>query len=196
MGAATKAFTERELVEGMKAGDEKVFKELYRMYSLTLLNIIDRIIHDDTAKFDILQDVMAKIWKHGNAYDRTKGSLFTWMLNVTRNHTIDVIRSKQYRNHLKNIGINEVRGIYSMFSTDKIDMKNLVNQLPEKNRVVIDMVYFNGFTHMEASVELRIPLGTVKTRIAMGLMELKKLFNYYRPYYLNDKAEPIFPNSG
>ena len=96
MCAATKAFTELELVEGMKAGDEKVFKELHRMYSLTLLNIIDRIIHDDTAKFDILQDVMAKIWKHGDAYDRTKGSLFTWMLNVTRNHTIDVIRSKQY----------------------------------------------------------------------------------------------------
>ncbi len=179
MGTSTKAFTEWELVEGMKAGDEKVFKELYRMYSVTLLNIIDRIIHDDTAKFDILQDVMAKIWNHGDAYDRTKGSLFTWMLNVTRNHTIDVLRSKQYRNHLKNTGINEVRDIYSMFNTDKIDMKNLVNQLPEKNRIVIDMVYFNGFTHMEASVELGIPLGTVKTRIAMGLMELRKTFSYY-----------------
>ena len=87
----------------LKARDEQAFATLYRNYSNAFISIIKQIIRDDTelAK-DILQDAMVKIWNNIGQYDATKGTLFTWMMNICRNVAIDRTRSKDFKNQSKN----------------------------------------------------------------------------------------------
>lgn len=92
-----------DLVARLKARDEQAFAEMYRNYSNAFISIIRKVTNDDieTAK-DILQEAMVKIWNNIQMYDATKGTLFTWMMNVCRNSAIDKLRSKDYKNQAKN----------------------------------------------------------------------------------------------
>lgn len=129
---------------------------------------------------DILQEAFVKIWKHADHYDPSKGSLFTWMLNITRNLAIDKIRSAGYRNQEKIQALDE--NVYNnsklieTLNPNTIGLHKLVDQLEDKYRMVIDLIYFGGFTQQEVQEKLGIPLGTVKSRIRIALRELRKVF--------------------
>ncbi len=152
------------------------------MYSGALLGVISRIIQHTEIAEDLLQDTFIKIWNSADSYDPSKGRLFTWMMNIARNISIDKLRSKDFRNSIKNQEIeNNVDFIDEQkkitFNSDTLGLRDMVTALkPEYNRV-LDMVYFKGYTHVEAAEELNLPLGTVKTRIRMAIMELRKHFN-------------------
>lgn len=152
------------------------------MYSGALLGVISRVIQQTEIAEDLLQETFIKIWNSADSYDSSKGRLFTWMMNIARNLSIDKLRSKDFKNSSKNQDIeNNVDFIDTQkeitFNADLLGLKDMVISLkPEYNRV-LDMVYFKGFTHAEAAEELNLPLGTVKTRIRMAIMELRKYFN-------------------
>ena len=154
---------------------------LYEMYSGSLMGIVQRIIEDKEIAEDVLQEGLVKIWNSIQQYDPTKGRLFTWMVNVVRNLAIDKVRSKDYRNHSKNQDIeNHVNSIderrNSEYKPEHLGVKDLLQKLRPEQKVIVDMIYFQGFTHVEVSDELAIPLGTVKTRLRMGIIELRKYF--------------------
>ncbi|MBU0696878.1 MAG: sigma-70 family RNA polymerase sigma factor, partial [Bacteroidetes bacterium] len=130
---------------------------------------------------DVLQETFVKIWNSIQQYDPTKGRLFTWMVNVARNLAIDKVRSKDYRNHSKNQDLeNHVNDIdetrNSTYKPELLGVKNLVQKLRPEQQIIVDMIYFKGYTHVEVADELAIPLGTVKTRLRMGIIELRKYF--------------------
>ncbi len=184
MAASKKiSLTEEELVHALKTRETIAVKALYDMYSASLLGIITRIIqnHPEVCA-DLLQDTFVKIWNSANSYDSTKGRLFTWMMNIARNLAIDKLRSKEFRNSTKNRDIeNNVDFIDTqkkiIFNADTVGIKDLVNALKPEFISVLEMVYFQGYTHVEAAEILKLPLGTVKTRIRMAIMELRKHFN-------------------
>lgn len=153
------------------------------MYSGSLLGIIARIVQNNTEVCeDLLQDTFVKIWNSADSYDTSKGRLFTWMMNIARNIAIDKLRSKEFRNSTKNRELeNNVDFIDSQkkitFNSDVLGLKEMVTSLKPEFNHVLDMVYFKGYTHVEAAEELNLPLGTVKTRIRMAIMELRKHFN-------------------
>ena len=155
---------------------------LYDMYSAALFGIISRIVPQIEVAEDLLQETFIKIWNSAEGYDPDKGRLFTWMMNIARNVAIDKLRSKDYRNAEKNQDIeNNVDFIDAQkgitFNADVLGIKDLVTSLKPEFKTVLEMVYFKGYTHVEAAEELNLPLGTVKTRIRMGIMELRKNFN-------------------
>lgn len=152
------------------------------MYSGALFGVISRIILQTEVAEDVLQETFMKIWKSSDSYDAGKGRLFTWMMNIARNLAIDKLRSKDFKNANKNQDIeNNVDFIDSQkevtFNADAIGLKDMVTSLKPEFNLVLDMVYFKGYTHVEAAEELDLPLGTVKTRIRMAIMELRKNFN-------------------
>lgn len=152
------------------------------MYSGALFGVISRIIPQTEVAEDLLQETFLKIWNSADAYDSSKGRLFTWMMNIARNLSIDKIRSKDFKNSNKNQDIeNNVDFIDTQkevtFNADTIGLKDMVTSLKPEFNHVLDMVYFKGYTHVEAAEELDLPLGTVKTRIRMAIMELRKNFN-------------------
>lgn len=182
--AATKKISlpEEDLVRALKGKETIAIQALYDMYSGALLGVISRIVVNPEIAEDLLQETFIKIWNSGEHYDSTKGRLFTWMINVARNLSIDKLRSKDFRNATKNQDIeNNVDFIDSQkkitFNADTLGLRDMVTALKPEFNNVLDMVYFKGYTHVEAAEELNLPLGTVKTRIRMAIMELRKHFN-------------------
>ena len=176
-------YTENELVLLLQSKDQKAFAYLYDNYAPALNGIIFRLVEDKALSEDILQEAFVKIWNNFSSYDNTKGRLFTWMMNLTRNLTIDTLRSKGYKKQAKISGDEKsVDNLQDASSTiDKFDSmglrKQLANLKPDQ-RIVIDLAYFNGLTQDEIAKEIGIPLGTVKTRMRTAILELRKILQY------------------
>lgn len=176
------SLTEDELVMALRNKDKVGAEALYDMYSSSLYGIIFRIVQHEEIAEDLLQDTFVRIWNSFSSYDASKGRLFTWMVNIARNISIDKTRSKDFRNSSKTEDIeNNVLSIDmhsgNSLNPETMGLKELVAKLKPEQKIVLDMVYFRGFTHAEVSEELEIPLGTVKTRLRNGIINLRKVFN-------------------
>ena len=163
----------------LKQRHEHAFSYLYDNYSASLYSVILSIVPDKELANDILQEVFVKIWRQIETYDNAKGRLFTWMLNVARNTSIDAIRSKNYQQNKQNQQLTETvydaAGGSTHTNTDNIGLRRIVNKLKEDYRVLVELSYFEGFTQDEISKMLKIPLGTVKTRLRTALIQLKQV---------------------
>jgi RNA polymerase sigma factor (sigma-70 family) len=171
-------YSEEELVYLLQQRNENAFSYLYDNYSGALFGIVNGIITDKETANDVLQNVFVNIWRKIESYDPAKGRLFTWMLNIARNASIDELRSKGYRDTQKNQPINEsgeIAGAVTAPAVDDVGLKKVLGKLKGELRVLVDMSYFQGFTHEEISKALNIPLGTVKTRIRSALMQLRTM---------------------
>jgi len=173
-------YSEQELVALLLQQNDQAFSYLYDNYSPALFGIINQIVSDKEIANDVLQDVFINIWRKISSYDEMKGRLFTWMLNIARNAAIDKIRSRPYQDSLKNQPLEETVSSTAANHVvnpqiNDIGLKKLINKLKEEYRVLIDLSYFQGFTHEEISKLLNIPLGTVKTRIRSALIQLRTL---------------------
>lgn len=162
--------------------DKTGIEALYDMYSASLYGVIARIITDTPTAEDVLQETFVKIWNSFSSYNTEKGRLFTWMVNIARNMAIDKIRSKDFKNQNKNQDLeNNVNSIdeqrNTVYKPELLGIKDLVETLKPEQKSILDLVYFKGFTHVEAAEELGIPLGTIKTRLRMAIQQLRKHFN-------------------
>lgn len=176
------SLSEDELVMALRNRDKAGAEALYDMYSSSLYGIIFRIVQHEEIAEDLLQDTFVRIWNSFSSYDASKGRLFTWMVNIARNISIDKTRSKDFRNSSKTEDIeNNVLSLDMQSSNslnpETVGLKELVAKLKPEQKIVLDMVYFRGFTHAEVSEELEIPLGTVKTRLRNAIISLRKVFN-------------------
>jgi RNA polymerase sigma-70 factor (ECF subfamily) len=152
---------------------------LYERYSAALYGVISRIINDDHLAEDVLQESFVKIWKNVDEYDLNRGRLFTWMLNICRNTAIDKMRSKGYKTAMKTQSDETVlyenpTKIYDSVKPETIGIREIVTKLKPEWRTIIDLIYFNGYTHQEAAETLNLPLGTVKTRLRSAIMYLRE----------------------
>lgn len=171
-------YSEFELVTLLQKRQEKAFGYLYDNYSGALFGIVNAIVTDREIANDVLQNVFVNIWKKIDTYDSSKGRLFTWMLNIARNAAIDELRSKGFRDSQKNQSLSEnvdITGAVTGPSIDDVGLRKVLTKLKGDLRVLIDMSYFQGFTHEEISKALNIPLGTVKTRIRSALIQLRTM---------------------
>ena len=170
-------YTEADLVQSLKKRDRNAFDYLYSKYSGALYTVILNILPDKETANDILQEVFVKIWRQLDQYDPAKGRLFTWMLNVARNASIDFTRGKQFKNDRRNAGFSDSLSNSiedSSINMDNVGIAAVVKRLPEEYGRLITLAYFKGYTQDEIAKEENMPLGTVKTRIRKGLLELKK----------------------
>jgi len=163
------------LAESNKEAIELVFIH----YGSLLLNVINRVLRDDAMSEDVLQSVLLKIWQNGHNFDPAKGALFTWLVRVSKNAAIDKTRTKDYRltQESKN-GVEVVSIAESVAGDDDMESlyaKQLIAQLPEEQRMLINMSFFEGYTHKEICERLDMPLGTVKTRIRTAIKHLRTI---------------------
>jgi RNA polymerase sigma factor (sigma-70 family) len=174
-----KKYSEEELVQELQNRNQQAFSYLYDNYAAALNGVIFRLVEDKELAEDILQEAFVKIWNNFSSYDSTKGRLFTWMLNLTKNLTIDTLRSKGYKKQSKISGDeNAVSNLSDNTGAEKFDalgIRKQLDNLKPAQRNIIDMAYFNGYTQDEISKEMGIPLGTVKTRMRSAILELRKM---------------------
>jgi len=179
LGIPTTTYNEQDLIVALKERSEQAFGYLYDSYSGALYSIIKQLIIDNNElACDVLQEVFINIWRKIDSYDQTKGRLFTWMLNIARNASIDTLRSKSYQNSQKNQELpenvyNGVKNQTTQLNIDHIGMRKMLEKLKPEHRILVELAYFKGFTHEEISEMQGIPLGTVKTRIRNALIQLR-----------------------
>ena len=169
------AYDERELVTALRRKDDQAFGYLYDHYAGALYSVIKQIVVDGEVSNDVLQETFVNIWRKIELYDDSKGRLFTWMLNIARNAAIDKTRSKGFQQNSKLQSIVDSDGVYASVKpgVDDYGLKKVLLKLRDEQRLLIDLSYFQGYTHDQIAKALDIPLGTVKTRIRSALTQLR-----------------------
>jgi RNA polymerase sigma-70 factor (ECF subfamily) len=170
---------EKQIVNLLGQGDKKAITLLYENYADALLGVIKKIISDDNTAQDVLQESFVKIWRYSKKYDASKAKLFTWLYRIAYNTAIDKVRSQKNKSG-KEVQL-EKSAVYKITSgelnQDVLDIKKHLSSLDEKYQIVINALFFEGMTQQEASDELNIPLGTIKSRLKIGLREMRKIYN-------------------
>lgn len=169
---------EKHIVELLQERDEKALPLLYEHYGDTLYGVAHKVVRDYELAQDVLQESFVKIWKKSDSYDPTKAKLFTWLFRITRNTAIDKLRSVNTKMD-KEIQI-DVSDVYNLgvesIKPEFMDVRENLGKIENKYQIVLEALFFQGMTQQEASDELDIPLGTIKSRLKIGLRELKKIY--------------------
>lgn len=173
-----RSLLEIQIIQLLKNKDEEGMTLLYNNYGETLYGIAFKVTKNEELAQDVLQESLVKIWKKIHTYDEDKSKLFTWLFRITRNTAIDKIRSTSLKtdqeiqidsSNVYNVGIDTVKPEF-------LDVKDHLDTLEEKYKIVLEALFFQGMTQQEASEELDIPLGTIKSRLKIGLRELRKIY--------------------
>lgn len=169
----------QHIVRLMRSGDRTGLALLHDNYSGALYRILlERLRREDIAQ-EALQDVLLKAWENIDKYQEKKGRFFTWLARIARNTAIDITRSKRFKQQGKTQELPDYvfnDSALSEHSTvpDPGLQKVLKVLTPEEQRI-IDLLYFKGYTHKEASETLNMPLGTVKTRVRKAIKTLRSI---------------------
>jgi len=169
---------EKHIVELLQERNDKAISLLYDNYADTLLGVANKVLRNEELAQDVLQESFVKIWKKADTYDPSKAKLFTWLFRITRNTAIDKLRSTNLKSDKEiqmdvsdvyNLGVDSIRPEF-------LDVQEHLDKIEDKYQIVLDALFFQGMTQQEASDELDIPLGTVKSRLKIGLRELRKIY--------------------
>ena len=169
---------EKHIVELLQERNDKAISLLYEHYGDTLYGVAKKVVRDEELAQDVLQESFVKIWKKSDSYDATKAKLFTWLFRITRNTAIDKLRSVNTKSDKEiqmdvsdvyNLGVDSIRPEF-------MDVRENMDKIEDKYQIVLEALFFHGMTQQEASDELDIPLGTIKSRLKIGLRELKKIY--------------------
>jgi RNA polymerase sigma-70 factor (ECF subfamily) len=175
---------EVELMRRIRARDESALGELYDRYSRFVYSLSARVLaHDLKLAEEATQDTFLKVWRQAELWDAGKGRLATWLLTIARRTAIDMLRKERRRptsGTLPLDDLSEVLGHQSIIDDpawqDGRLLQNLMRQIPIEQMQAIELAYYAGMSHSQISEHLGVPLGTVKTRIQLGLQKLRDLW--------------------
>jgi RNA polymerase sigma-70 factor (ECF subfamily) len=182
--AAIHEIPDSELLHRIARRDQQAFAMLYDRYAAMLYNFCLAILKraDDTQ--DVLQECFLQIWEKAHAFDGVKGSVYTWLVTMTRHRAIDRLRSKQFQLHRARqpdfdfaVVADEAPSPFeaASFAERAALIRKVFFSLPPEQREVLRLAYFEGYTQTEIAQRLRVPLGTVKTRARQGIRKLHAL---------------------
>lgn len=168
--------TETNLVRDLQAKRSSAYKDLYDSYSPALFGVLLRMVKDRDQAEDLLQDTFIRVWSNIHRYDASQGRLFTWLINIARNLALDDLRAQKVRAVAATYISERSDGITSPTFKGGMLYQTLTANLEPKYRQIVDLLYFRDYKLQEVADELKIPLGTVKTRYRMALQQLKRTF--------------------
>ena len=170
-----------DLIRHMTAGDREAFALFYDRYAPVVFPLILRIVRERADASDVLQEVFWEAWRDADSYDPTRGSPEAWIVTRARTRAIDRIRSTRRRSETFVAPLDETlaaapsdpAGDAAERAEDRGTIRSALERLPEAQREVIELAYYGGLTQTEIAERLKQPLGTVKTRIRLGLERLR-----------------------
>jgi len=170
---------QEHIIRLLKLQDPIAIAHIYDAYGAAVYGTVLRIVSNKELAQQVMQDTFLKVWRFGVHYDESKGKVFTWVLNIARNTAIDATRTPHFRNSKKTVNLDSLVHTASndTINSDWIGMKEVVQKMEEKHKVLIDLIYLKGYTHQEASDATGLPIGTVKTRVRSAIVELRKTFD-------------------
>lgn len=173
--------TDVEVLRAIAGGDEQSLSTLYTRYKLILFSLILRIVHSQPEAEDVLQEVFLQVWRKASDFDEARGRPFTWLVTLARSRAIDRLRALDSRDRTATEAARDVPDRISDASDDAVKseqseiVRGALAQLPEEQRRILVLAYFEGLTQSEIAERLTTPLGTVKTRMRSGMIRLREL---------------------
>jgi RNA polymerase sigma-70 factor (ECF subfamily) len=172
-----------DLMLGIQSGDADALSQLYDRYNGIVKALILRIIHNDTEADDLLQEVFMEIWNQAKNFSAAKGKPLGWMVTLTRRRSIDALRKKQaYARAEERLQAEPeqqpLAWVQNTTETDieagdtRVLMAKVISSLPVAQQQVIELAFFQGMSQREIASNTNIPLGTVKTRLELGLKKI------------------------
>lgn len=173
-----------ELIGRAAAGDARALEVLYERYSRVVYSFGLRIVGDPQLAEELLQEVFFRAWQQGGNFSASKGTFVTWLLSITHNMAIDEVRKRRRRPQKSDSDDPEavLAGVADggISVEDEVWLGSLretvaaaLQRLPGAQRQAIELAYFRGLTQREIAEELGEPLGTVKTRMRLGIQKLR-----------------------
>lgn len=175
---------DEELMMRLSYRDLKAFRTLYQRYSSLVYSASLRVLRDPVLAEDIVQEIFLRLWRKPGSYVSQRGKFATWLTSVTRNRAVDEIRSRNRRYRHETASPEELEWDVPgderdnpALTAELSDQRRLIlaamSGLPPEQKQVIELAYFGGLTQQEIAERLQQPLGTVKTRIRLGMQKLR-----------------------
>jgi RNA polymerase sigma-70 factor (ECF subfamily) len=182
-----------ELVRCIARGEARALEVIYERYSRGVYSLALRLLSDTAAAEEVVQETFLKLWRQPSAYQPGRGRLLPWLLGVAHHHAVDVLRRRQLEQRHRvtappnGDAVADLLDTLGLLSSEQdpqtnaaaVDQRVAIGRalaaLPVEQRIPIELAYYRGMTQFEVAVALGIPLGTVKTRMRLGLQQLRKV---------------------
>jgi RNA polymerase sigma-70 factor, ECF subfamily len=169
-----------ELLGLVAEGDQAAFGELYDQLSGRVLGLVRRLLKDHAQSEEVTQEIFLEVWRNAPRYDPAKGSATTWILTMAHRRAVDRIRSSQStRDRDARIGMRDLEVEYDSVS-ESVEVRiesdrvgRALQRLTELQRQAVTLAYYGGYSHGEVAEMLKVPVGTVKTRLRDGMIRLR-----------------------
>ena len=177
-----------DLLRLIAAKDRRALSDLYDQVASPLFATSVRILGDVHEAEEVIQDVFVEIWNKAAVFDDALGTAFHWVMSITRNRSIDRLRSRQRRARVLDrmqefapaeSGQDAAPTALSLGSDERAGIRTAVNSLPPDQRLALELAFFKGQSHAEIAQSTGEPLGTVKARIRRGMMKLRSTLQEY-----------------
>ena len=174
-----------QLIKLIAQSRQDAIDELFERYKRLVFSVAFAIVGDQSVAEEITLDVFVQVWQRAESYRPELAKVSTWLIVITRNHAIDILRRQRSRPeansvHWEDISVQDGPLIHNLeeqieSALQKERVRKAVAQLPEEQRQALALAYFKGYTQSQISEALKQPLGTIKTRIRLGMQKLRKL---------------------
>src|ERR687888_304513 len=180
-GESLRQLADEDLMPLVQAGEARAFEVLYERHSTAAFSLAYRMCGSRGLAEDVTQEAFLAVWRSGGRYDRSRGSVRTWLLGIVHNRGIDALRrgAVHERRRASDEGVAErvpapERTEVEAARRDEANtIRGLIDELPDEQGRVIELAYFGGFTHREIADMLGAPIGTVKGRMRLGLEKIR-----------------------
>jgi RNA polymerase sigma-70 factor, ECF subfamily len=176
---------DEDLISFVGQGDAEAFTTLYDRHGRAAFSLAYRMMGERQAAEDLAQDAFLKVWRSASSYRAERGSVRTWILSIVHNRGIDQIRSHASRRRTQDkIEASAPRSqpseafAQTWRNSQRDQIREALDTLPPEQLKILELAYFSGYTHVEISELLRLPLGTVKGRMRLGLKKIRDYFDH------------------
>ena len=181
------------LVESVARGDARALETIYERHSRGVYSLAVRLLGDTAAAEEVVQETFLKLWRQPGAYQPSRGRLLPWLLGVAHHHAVDMLRRRQLEQRhrvraaptataprltCENLGLVSADDDPQQRASG-FDQRDAIGralaELPVEQRLPLELAYYRGMTQFEVATLLSVPLGTIKTRMRLGLQQLRKV---------------------
>ncbi|HEX6030278.1 MAG TPA: sigma-70 family RNA polymerase sigma factor [Tepidiformaceae bacterium] len=187
-------WTDEALMLAVTARDESAFAVLYERYVDLVYSAAVRVLGDSQLAEDAAQDVFVRLWRRPETFVAERGRFVSWLMSVTRNRAVDELRARGRRRKREGVALAEPDEAHiisecqaeddpvraAQLHEEQTAVRRALRELPSDQKVALELAYFGGLTQQEIAVRLHEPLGTVKTRIRLGMQKLRRALEEQR----------------
>jgi RNA polymerase sigma-70 factor (ECF subfamily) len=179
------------LLPAVALGDSAAFEQLYDRHSSTLYALLLRILANPDDAQEVLQETFVKAWTNAKMFDSVRGSDVAWLISIARSRGIDRLRSRKIRGDREDEAGRELSSSFGFVekrtgsddaiqSEERTAVRGALAELPESQRIALALAYFEGLSQSEIAEKLGQPLGTIKTRMQLGMKKLRERLKAFR----------------